>query len=509
MSRSGRPGRAADRKRAVRRGLTTLAAGLLVATGTATGTAPAYAAEDPTVPPAKEHRANAEILDAECVVPPTHDPAVNVIVHRVARAHDANAKVMLAAFEAGWVESHMNNLNCGDKDSIGVFQQRPSYGWGTVEQIMDPVYAATQFVVRAIESDRRDPGQTAGQLAQSVQGSAHPGRYDVAEPTARALMAEAARMAGIFGGSPTDFNGDGKDDIITFTQNAEADVYVATAGDRAFGGTRIWQQRFGVGGETPLTGDFNKDGIDDVVTFTHGSEAKVYVALSNSQEFGPASVWHDFFAPRHETPAVGDVNGDGYDDIITFTHDEAADVHVALNTGDGRFGAAEVWHDFFGRTGEFPALGDVDGDGMDDLITFTQGAEGDVYVALSNGDGFGASQVWHEHFAVGNEQPRVGDVDGDGFDDIVTFTQGDQGDVYVARSTGGGFGASELWHEWFSPAGEFPYLGDYDGDGQADIVSFTRGDKNDVHVALSNGTDGFVEGAVWHDFFGLTGETSL
>ncbi|MEU8354081.1 VCBS repeat-containing protein, partial [Streptomyces sp. NPDC048845] len=64
-------------------------------------------------------------------------------------------------------------------------------------------------------------------------------------------------------------------------------------------------------------------------------------------------------------------------------------------------------------------------------------------------------------------------------------------------------------HEWFSPAGEFPYLGDYDGDGQADIVSFTRGDKNDVHVALSDGSGAFTGASVWHDFFGLTGETTF
>ncbi|MEW2080172.1 VCBS repeat-containing protein, partial [Streptomyces sp. NPDC012403] len=301
------------------------AAGFLIAAGAT----PAQAADPSPKPP--KNLANAEVLDASCYVPSTHDPNVLVNVLRVARTHNANAKVTLAAFEAGWVESHMNNLACGDKDSIGVFQQRPSYGWGTVEQIMDPWYAATQFVTRAIANDRKYPGYTAGQLAQSVQGSGFPTRYDEAEAKARALLAEAERSTGVFGGGPTDFTGDGVDDIVTFTQNPEADTYVAPSTGSEFGGAKLWHDFFAPRGETPLTGDFNGDDKDDVVTFAHGPEADVYVSLSNGDGFGPATVWHDFFAQRHEVPAVGDVNADGFDDIVTFTHDADAKVYVALS----------------------------------------------------------------------------------------------------------------------------------------------------------------------------------
>ncbi|MFD0597492.1 hypothetical protein ACFQZ4_38685 [Catellatospora coxensis] len=64
-------------------------------------------------------------------IPANHDPAVIVMVYRTARSLNVNDKVMLSGFEAGWVESHMNNLPCGDKSSLGVFQQRWDYGWGT------------------------------------------------------------------------------------------------------------------------------------------------------------------------------------------------------------------------------------------------------------------------------------------------------------------------------------------------------------------------------------------
>ncbi|MGC4783333.1 N-acetylmuramoyl-L-alanine amidase [Micromonospora zamorensis] len=312
-------------------------------------------------------------------------------------------------------------------------------------------------------------------------------------------------------GSPTDFTGDGRDDVVSFTQGSLNDVYVATSTGSAFAGTSVkWNDFFGLNGETLLSGDFNGDGRDDIVAFTHGSLADVYVALSTGTSFGGGLKWHDWFAPGAEVGAVGDVDGDGRDDIIAFTHDTNADVYVALSTGTG-FGPGLKWHDYFSIPGEFPALGDVDGDGRDDIITFTQGplTASDVIVSLSTGSGFGAPQKWHDLFAVGTEQPRVGDINGDGRDDIVTFTCNADADVYAAVSNGTSFvGTTVKWNDLFCLPGEFPYLGDYNGDGKDDIVAFTKGSFNDVHVGLSTGTT-FLGATKWHDFFGLNGETTL
>ena len=58
------------------------------------------------------------------------DPDVAQVVYEIGAQFEVSYSVMLAAFEAALVESGMQNLNYGDRDSIGVFQQRPSQGWG-------------------------------------------------------------------------------------------------------------------------------------------------------------------------------------------------------------------------------------------------------------------------------------------------------------------------------------------------------------------------------------------
>jgi hypothetical protein len=311
-------------------------------------------------------------------------------------------------------------------------------------------------------------------------------------------------------GSPADFNGDGRDDIVTFTHDPLDDVYVALSNGAAFDGTTVkWHDRFALSGETPLTGDFNGDGKDDIVTFTHGSLADVYVALSNGSSFGPGIKWQDYFSLSGEVPAVGDVNGDGLDDIITFTRNALGDVYVALSNGTS-FGGSQKWHDFFGLAGEYPGVADVNGDGKADIVVFTQGTLADVYVALSNGSSFGASAKWHEFFAIPGEQPRLGDFNGDGAADIATFTVNAAADVYVALSnkTNGFAGTTVKWNDFFGLAGEFPYPGDFNGDGKDDVVTFTHNSLADVYTALSTGT-AFTGGAKWHDYFGLPGETTL
>lgn len=104
-----------------------------------------------------------------------------------AERNDLGPKMLLAGMEAAIVESGVHNLSWGDRDSLGVFQQRPSVGeWGTAAQILNVDHAIMAFYRAASRYDR--PGQSAGQLAQATQRSAFPLRYDQVAGQAQGLI---------------------------------------------------------------------------------------------------------------------------------------------------------------------------------------------------------------------------------------------------------------------------------------------------------------------------------
>jgi len=90
------------------------------------------------------------------------------------------------ALATAFQESKLENVPYGDRDSLGLFQQRPSEGWGTSAQIMDPDYAASAFYGRlaAVEGWQ---AMAVTDAAQLVQHSAAPDAYATWEAEARAL----------------------------------------------------------------------------------------------------------------------------------------------------------------------------------------------------------------------------------------------------------------------------------------------------------------------------------
>lgn len=90
------------------------------------------------------------------------------------------------ALAAALQESQLHNLPGGDRDSVGLFQQRPSQGWGTVDQLLTPTYAAGAFY-RALGEVPGWAGLSVTEAAQRVQRSDAPNAYAGWEPEARVL----------------------------------------------------------------------------------------------------------------------------------------------------------------------------------------------------------------------------------------------------------------------------------------------------------------------------------
>ena len=117
------------------------------------------------------------------------------------------ARAASIALATAYQESDLENIEHGDRDSLGLFQQRPSQGWGTEAEILDPVYATNAFYDALVEVDGyQDLPITVA--AQEVQRSAFPDAYADHEDDARALASAltgysaAAFTCDLDGGAP-------------------------------------------------------------------------------------------------------------------------------------------------------------------------------------------------------------------------------------------------------------------------------------------------------------------
>jgi hypothetical protein len=259
-------------------------------------------------------------------------------------------------------------------------------------------------------------------------------------------------------------------------------------------------------------GDVNGDGFADLVIFDNNqvlvAENLGFDSNGNFNGFLNGWDWSNEFRVigngfNKNSFFLGDVNGDNKDDVIGLKDNKA---YVGISTGiggvlagdsDKGFKQSTIWSNDFhnGLNGDDSiSMGDVNGDGYDDLII---SASGKIWVSISNGiNGFLPKSLWasNEFINWNSNYPRmVSDVNDDGYADMIGY--GDF-DVWVLLSNGMNFGPGQIWYNGYGfggySIGLFPrnkwqkhhwrFVNDVTGDGKGDIIGFGT---NDVWVTTS------------------------
>jgi len=339
---------------------------------------------------------------------------------------------------------------------------------------------------------------------------------------------QASSWFGISVSTAGDVNGDGYADVVVGaygfdngqTDEGRAFVYLGSASGLA--GSPAWtaegdQSGAQLGISVAAAGDINGDGYADIVVGADGfdngqaDEGRALVYLGSSSGLATSATWtveSDQAGAQfgYSTAAAGDVDGDGYSDVIVgaygFDNDQANEgrAFVHLGSASGLADAAgwtEEGDQVGGTLGiSVASAGDVNGDGYSDVIVgapgFDGGAtdEGGAYVYLGSASGPAVSPAWTAEgqqagaqfgFSVGG----AGDVNGDGYSDVIVGAYGfdtgaiDDGRAYVYLGSSAGVSGSPAWTAESQQAGaEFGFsvgtAGDVNGDGYSDIIVGAR-----------------------------------
>lgn len=257
-----------------------------------------------------------------------------------------------------------------------------------------------------------------------------------------------------------DFDGDGLRDVLRYRPGATADELWSRPGvDNLHTPVNI------AGTYRPVVADLDGDGSDDVLWYAPGSYPGDQVWYG-----GPAGFTSQVVdLPEQGLPHVAELDGDGRDDVVIYAPGGSPD-RIYSGRADRTLVALPLSID----TNSDLSVGDFDGDGRDDLFWYGYGSNPDSR-AFSEGNGNFTSVATT---AGGWSVPVVGDFDGDGRDDVLFYGRGDAADE-LWWSEPGGRGATTVESLRVKGTGYLPQVGDVHGDGRDDVFWYQPGSGGD------------------------------
>lgn len=321
---------------------------------------------------------------------------------------------------------------------------------------------------------------TAGQDASIINGYA-----TVRLGDGTGVFGAAASFATEAGGSNAvslgDLNGDGILDLVT-AGHAAGRGYATVrlgSGTGSFGAATSYSAETGTSIGLAL-GDINSDGHLDLVTAgrtTAAFDGTATVRLGDgSGSFGSA-VTYSTESRSSYSVNLEDVNGDGVLDLITAGRSDAltGDATVRLGVGDGTFSTTSLSFQTQLRSIRGMRLGDVNGDNhMDLIVAGFSGSGGYASVHLGNGDGTFSSLTTYQTESTSSYAMELGDLNGDGILDLITAGRSSSGLVSVRLGDGmGSFGERATFQSEANRSNTVT-IGDFDGDGVLDLITAGR-----------------------------------
>jgi hypothetical protein len=384
--------------------------------------------------------------------------------------------------------------------------------------VIDDRSAAYPLVARLLATSSMDAGRALA-LDKSVAGASATAASAPAANAAgwTAPGAQGGANFGISVGTAGDVNGDGFADVVVGAylydngQTNEGRVFVYHGSPTGPQATAAWtaesdEPLSSFGFSVATAGDVNDDGYDDVIIgatrHENGQEDEggAWVYLGSAAGLLPNAAWLaesdlEYSRMGGSVGAAGDVNADGYADIVVAARffgeaqSEMGKVYVYHGTPTGPSTVAN-WsvqgtqnNQSFGSS--VGGAGDVNGDGYSDIIVGSSGTNR-AYVFHGSATGLSIPAAWTAQNAqagafFGSEAKTAGDVNGDGYADVIvgaySFDNGqtDEGAVFVYHGSPAGLSPAPTWTaEGEQPGALFGSAvgsaGDVNGDGYSDVI---------------------------------------